>query len=338
METEVITKELQKYDTTDAAIATLRQQYMALTIKGLDDKDGFDQVHKARMNVKTKRVQVAKRGKELREDAVAFQKAVLTEEKRIIGLLEPIEDHLSDEESRVEQERSRIKAEAEAKEATRIQARVNRLFSLGCRFDGMSYSYGQLIAPQALVKSCTDEQFETFIGVIQDAINQESTKKAEEERERREEADRIKKVAEEQEKERRRLAEEAKRLNDEKDRLERDRIAAAHKIIQEEKAKAREEELRIAREEAAEKARLAEQERIRIQAEEKARKEEAARIRAERKAARRPDKEKLIAYVDSIMSIPAPELKTEDGNVAWQEISQKLEDCNASLIAVIGQL
>jgi hypothetical protein len=356
METEVITKELQAYNTTDAAIAKIRQDYMKLTIKGLDDKDGFDQVHKARMDVKTRRVAVTKKGKELREDAVAFQKAVLSEEKRIIGMLEPIEDHLSDEENRVAQEQARIKAEAEAREKLRIQARVNRLFSIGCRFDGTEYSYGQARATQAEITTANPEQFEAFVVAIMGVQAQEAAQKAEGDRLRKEEDERLKKVAqeqeaerkrlmaeqqriqEEQERERQRLAMEAKKIQDEKDRIEKGKREAEEMERRKAEETRRAIELEAAKVEAAEKARIAEQDRIKRESEEKAAKEEKKRLAAERKAARRPDKDKLVAYVDALVAVEYPEFKTDDGSTAFVSIQEILQKATDEMRVIVGAL
>jgi len=327
METEVITKELQAYNTTDAAIAKIRQDYMALTIAGMEDKEGYDRVHVARMDVKNRRVQVSKKGKELREDAVKFQKAVIAEEKRIIDLMAPIEDHLAEEESRVDEEKERIRREAVEKEAARLQARVNRLFNMGCRFDGATYTYGPDIkAPQALIKVCTDEQFEIFCGAIQAAVDKDTAEKAEVERIRKEESARLAQVAREQEAERQRLAKETKALQNERDRIEREKREAEEARIKEVQERFRAQEIHAAEVNAAEKARLDVQERIRRDAEERAKKEEAARIRAEKREARRPDKEKLLILIGKIGEIlfADVEMKTPEGEKAREEVNRIL--------------
>ena len=59
-----------KFVPTDTAIAELRDRYMALKINGIEDREGFKAVHEARMVVKTKRVDVEKKRKELKADAM----------------------------------------------------------------------------------------------------------------------------------------------------------------------------------------------------------------------------------------------------------------------------
>lgn len=351
METEVITKELQKFNTTDAAITTMRQNYMGLTIKDLDDREGYEKVHIARMDCKQKRVQVTKRGKELREDAVKFQKAVIAEEKRIIDQISPIEDYLNDEESRIDEEKARIRAEAEAKIAAMVKARGDRLYSLDCRFDGTKWLYrGTDIATQAEIANMVDESFDSICKTIQDVKDAEAKAEAEAEAARQAEADRLAKVAEEQNriaaeqaKERERLAAEAKALQDEKDMLAREAKAAEEAILKAEQDKLRAAEMEKAKAEAAEKARIETEAKIKkaaeekearekAEAEEKIKREEKARIAAERKLARRPDKEKILAYSRAISDVPLPELKhaefTSLLEITVTEIGQVLSDLN----------
>ena len=94
MEEQEIKKELTKFNVTDAAIAQMNQEYMALTIKGVEDIKGYKAVHDARMTVVKKRTAVVKVGKELREEANRFNKIVIGEEKRILVGLGQIRPHL----------------------------------------------------------------------------------------------------------------------------------------------------------------------------------------------------------------------------------------------------
>jgi len=124
-ETGVVT-----YQITDAAIAEMESLYMGLTISDLEDREEFDAVHSARMVVKTHRVAVEKKRKELKADALAWGKKVDSEAKRIFGKLEPIEDHLMAEENKVLEAEKRRKEEEDRIEREKIQARVNALQSV----------------------------------------------------------------------------------------------------------------------------------------------------------------------------------------------------------------
>ncbi len=111
----------------------MRDEYMPLAIRDVNDAAGFKAVHSARMVVKSHRVQVEKVRKELKADALEYGRRVDGEAKRIVAMLKPIEDHLAQQEDAHEAEKERIrnadrlKAEAEAKakadaEEARIEA------------------------------------------------------------------------------------------------------------------------------------------------------------------------------------------------------------------------
>ena len=72
--------EVVEYNITDAAISEMESLYMGLTISNLGDKKEFKAVHDARMVVKGKRVEVEKKRKELKADALAWGKKVDTEQ------------------------------------------------------------------------------------------------------------------------------------------------------------------------------------------------------------------------------------------------------------------
>lgn len=368
MEQETITKDLARFNITDAVISEKASQYMPLTIRGIDDKPGLDAVHRARMDIKGLRVAVQKTGKALREEANTYLKVVLTEEKRIISLLEPIEDHLSDEENRVVEEVARIKAEAAAKEEARIQGRRNLLFKMGCTWDGSVFSFrGVEITKDVEIAKFTDELFDDLVGAIQSTLDEEAAERAAQEAAKKAEEERLAQIAKEQAVEKKRLEaeqarikkeqeEKAKELAEKEAKLKADQEALAtakQKLIDDEAArvkaiedekirveteKKRAEELEKAKAEAAAKAVAAAAAKAAAEAEAKRVREEKARLAAERKAARRPDKEKLQAYRLSFGTIPVPELKTEDGIAALEKIGKLVGDVVVVIDAIIEEL
>jgi len=390
-----VAKDLVRFNITDAAIAELKEKYMPLEITDLADKKQFEAVHEARMDCVRRRTDVTKAGKELRSEALEYQKKVIEEEKRIIGMMAPIEDHLTAEEQKVKDEKERLKKLEAEKEAARIQARVDRVCAFGATFDGQQYMVAGLFLPHALLKVANDDQFEMFLGNIQKNVEAEKARVAEEERVKKEEEERQarerdaeaakladgrrkldiqakiqglrsvfvrpdmdsariasviedyskkmitadefqefhevavethaevlrimrgsltaavekEKVAAEQAVKTAEQAEEARKLQVELDSLrkEKDRLEAEKKAKEdEEKRKAeeieRQKELEAAKREAAAKA-------IK-EAEEKAQKAKEA---AERKAARQPDKIKILLIADTLDAIQTPDVKTEDG-------------------------
>jgi hypothetical protein len=290
-----ITKELARFNVTDAAIAGLRDEYMALTIKDLDDKEGFALVHTARMTIKGKRVEVTKAGKDLRAESNAYNKAVLEEEKRILGLLAPIEDHLEAEEKKITDEKERIKNEARIKEEEKIKARTAQLFELGMTWNGTVYGVLEFTLSYEDMKAATDEQFDTFCGKVRDTVAEYMQAQIEAEKAR---------VFEQQ-----KLAEieaENQKLKAEKEAVE----AAEKKRLGD---MVRAQELEVARAEAAEKAGLEAIAKMERDIKAKADAEAKAKKDAERKAARAPDKEKLEQIGNAIVGMVFPTMKTPDG-------------------------
>lgn len=229
----IIGMELALLDINDVRIAKMREEYMPLVITDLRSEKQFDEVHQARMTVKNARVTVEKVSKKKRENAVQFQKDCIAEEKRLVSLLVPIEVHLATEEGKVEAEKERIRAEEEAKEAARIQARVDRICAFGASFNGQMYAVCGLQIPVALVKVCTDDQFEQFVGQIQELKDAEAAKIKAAEEARKAEADRLAKVAAEQEAERQRLVEVARQQAEEAARVKAEQESIARKQAEE---------------------------------------------------------------------------------------------------------
>jgi hypothetical protein len=80
----------------------------------------YQECHAARMTLKNERVAISKLGKEARDDATKFSKAVIAEEARLIGLIEP-------EETRLQAIQDAHDAKAEAEKAAKAQVEANRI-------------------------------------------------------------------------------------------------------------------------------------------------------------------------------------------------------------------
>lgn len=123
--------QLAKFTPTDTAVATMAAEYMPLVIQGPDDSEGFKVVHQARMVVKSHRVTVEKVRKELKADALEYGRRVDGEAKRITAMLEPIENHLAEQEASYEAAKEAIRKaarlKAEAEETARREAEEARL-------------------------------------------------------------------------------------------------------------------------------------------------------------------------------------------------------------------
>lgn len=239
---DVITEELVKHNITETALAEMEEQYMQLTVKGLDDKEGLKLVYDARIRCKNTRVLTSKLCKAGREDAIAIQRNWLAKEKEVVDRISAVENYLKQEEDKIENEKTRIKEEKARAEQERIQYRTMMLFQHGVAFNGEIYSIGEIRITALQVKLLDDFTFEGLFAQVVAEFQIEQAKKVEEERIRLEEEERIKKVAEEQ----RLHAEELKKREEAlaakeleiKAKAEADALAAetARKKIAEEKA------------------------------------------------------------------------------------------------------
>lgn len=308
-----------------ARIEELANEYLPLTIAGVEDRQGIKAVHDARMHVRSLRVDVEKRRKELKASSLEYGRKVDAAAKELTELMEPIETHLDKEEERINQEKERLRKEkAEAARAA-TQARIDAFLAVGRS------------VPFVVAEQMTEEDYAAQLAEAAEAYRIAQEKAAAEEAERKrlqaEEDARRKAEAERLATERAEL-EAQRKAHEEQQRIEREKIETVRREQEAEQARQREElrkqqeaidaekrrlaeaeakrlhevDLERARVEAAEKAKAEEQARQKREAEEskaRAEIEEARRLRAE---ALRPDKEKLIALADQLAEIEVPNL------------------------------
>jgi len=123
--------ELIKYDITTAAIEKMREEFLTLEVKGFDDTENYKLCHKARMTVRSHRLAIEERRKELKADSIAFGRKVDTAAKDIKVQLEEIESHLQAQQDIIDNEKARVKREAEELRRQHIQDRVTALAQVG---------------------------------------------------------------------------------------------------------------------------------------------------------------------------------------------------------------
>jgi hypothetical protein len=276
---------IEKFDPTKAElqkIATAAHDVIAQYKQGTV---GIDVITETRKQVKAARVRITKTGKELREDALKFQRAVISKEKELIEIIEPVETAMSELEKQIEREQEI------ARMKLLLPVRRSRMASIG---------YTGTIADDELNAMSVD-QFETrYIGWQQEmnaiasqkladeraAVEAEARRQAEE-KEARERDERIRREERERlaaEQERERIAKE-RAQREEADRIEREAKEKADRIVREAHEKA-EREAATARAKAEDEARIAREKR---EADERARQEEIDRKEAEENDRRAAD-------------------------------------------------
>lgn len=120
---------LEKFNPTRGELLSLADEARKLTIAGIDDTEGYKAVHDQRMKLKAARVQIAKTGKEAREEALAFQKKVIAYEKELISIIEPVEEELALKEATVDEEKARLERVA------LLPSRQAKLAEIGLTFE-----------------------------------------------------------------------------------------------------------------------------------------------------------------------------------------------------------
>lgn len=284
-----------KYDVSLAHIEKLKEQYLPLTVSGVDDKEGYEKCKTARKGVKDLRIKVEKRRKELKEDSLAYGKMVDSKAKELSEPLKEIEAHLQSQERIIDDEKKRIKEEEERKKREQVEARMKALAMVG--YHNLSME-ALAIMPE--------EQYQQILI----KATEEKHEKEKEEEERRAKLAALEKERAEneakiraQEEENRRLKQEAlERERKENERLQREAEEKAREARKAEEAKARAE----AEAKAKEEARLAAER-------EKERKEQEEREAREREAQQKIADEKMFAAIKA-------EFSTLES--AWTEIAR----------------
>lgn len=224
---------IEKFDPTVADLQKLVAVTSQVVVTDIDDKGQLEAVKKNRISLRDARVAITKRGKELREDALKFQKAVIAKEKELIAIIEPEEDRLKAIEEEVKQRKLR------AERIALLPERKKRLAEIG---DGKDYS-----DKDELLIGMDASEFQAYLNARvadkNEAERAENERKARELREKEEAIEREKQAREREEKAR----------QEERERIEREQREKAEREEREKKAeeerKAREEEARLRREE-----------------------------------------------------------------------------------------
>lgn len=293
--TPMIEQALARFSPADAVIAQMKREFAGLTVRGLDDKAGFERVHDARMAVVRHRVQVEKTRKDLKADSLEYGRRVDVEAKRLTASLLEIEGPLDAEENKIVAEKARIQREAqelaEAARKAKLDARISRLQKIGA---------SQIVV--SAIESMSDTDFDAEAArceAAEDAriarLEQESLERAE-----REAAEALLRQQQEV------AARDAQRIEAERIAQERAAAEVQRQANAETQRKLAEERAQIERERAAidaEKAKAAQAEAAKRAAKEA---KERAKAEAERLAALAPDLEKIDAYCTEIEAIAVP--------------------------------
>lgn len=123
----MITQALAEFNDDRAMIATVKE-YGKFTLA----VDGFGKCDEAHKQVRRLRISIPKRGKDLRDGANTYCKAIIAEEKRLLEEVQPIEDALAAQcKIHNDAEKKRLEEKHAAKRAV-LTGRIEKLAQAGC--------------------------------------------------------------------------------------------------------------------------------------------------------------------------------------------------------------
>lgn len=263
-------QDIEKFNPTKSELLLMADKYKNLTIKDINDKEGYMAVYQARLELKKARVNLKKNGKAAREEALKYQKAVIALENELVGIIEPLEKDLEAKQDIIDKEVEKNKRKS------LLPQRRERLNKINAT------------ATDDEIISMTDIEFQEFCNIAYSKFLEEKEKlaKIEEEKKafalaeaetkRRAEQDKIEaerqaKIKEENEK----LEAERKKIKEEQDKIEAEKKKIADQKAAEEREKQKQLEIEAAKKKAAEdEAKRIENERLAKEAEAKRVKEE----------------------------------------------------------------
>lgn len=177
METEQLTTavavfsaeaEIEKFPIKGEDLTAMALKCAELTIKGLEDKEGYKAVSAARKELKSTRTKITNAAKEIRDPALKLQRMVIAREKELIALIEPTEDRLQALEEGWEKLVEDARLEEERKKADRIQGMLTKLNAVEFAVDFMD------------LQAMDDEQFADILAKATAEFEQIKTKREEE--------------------------------------------------------------------------------------------------------------------------------------------------------------
>lgn len=314
---------MERFHATESDLKALAARHTGLKINGLADKQGYAMVHAARIECRDARLLLEKTRKAENEEAKTFIKNCNAVAKYLTNLIAPTEDALDAEEEKYNAEVEAEKARAQREKAEKIDRRCAALQAVGHPFLLSEITLMNDTAFDFLLATATEtfkvkeaQRIEAEAALAKQKTEQEAReaaeKKAKEEAEAAERA-RLEKIRQEQ-------AEEAKRIEAEREAIRKEREAMEAEKRKAEQA-AREKQIA---EEAAIKAK-AEAERIaREEAERRHREKLEAEAYAKAAEAAKPDAEKILALAKVIQEIALPKLSTDAGRAVMTEIDSQI--------------
>lgn len=223
-----ISRELARFSPADAGISKLKEQYGALKITSQDDKAGYKAVKEAWNIVRSTRTGFEKKGKDLRSDYTVITKAISKEEDRLVELITPLEDDLYKKWKAIDDEKERVKREAEEAEQAQLMKRVEEIQILGMTFvDGFYQIGGTISVDVASLRGFNEDQYSKLKGAIQAKKAELDKAEADRLEQKRKDDERLQKEQDDLKRQQDDLKKQQDDLRKQQEQLKRDQEAAA---------------------------------------------------------------------------------------------------------------
>lgn len=220
---------IEKFSPTKAELTKMAEAAMTITLPDPLNKAEVEVVRQARLGLRSARTAITKMGKDLREDAVKFQRAVIAKEKELLAIIEPQEERLE----RLEDDALHTQEREERREF--LPRRKERLAAIGddiavsdeelLDMDGSAFEgyFNQRMANRNAAVAAENARKEAEVEAEKAKLEREKEIEAEKEKARQEERERLEREAKEKaEKERQEKEAEERREAAEKEKRERD--------------------------------------------------------------------------------------------------------------------
>lgn len=218
--------DIEQFNPAAAELTAIVEETKKIANVDINDEAQMATVKENRLKLRDARIAITKKGKEMREDALKFQKAVIGKEKELLAIIGPEEERLS----AIEEEAK--KAEERKERVASLPYRKDKLATIK---DGVEISDEELLDMDA-------EKFEEYYTGRVNAKNAKAAEELEAMKSKEQEAENEKKrQAELKEAEEKARQEEREKL--EREQKEKEEQAEKDRIAAEEKKKADEERL-----------------------------------------------------------------------------------------------
>lgn len=312
---------------TESELSSLAKKFS--DVSEIKDDDDYSLVKGACREFQSVRVSIEKAGKAARDDANKFSKAVISEQKRLLGIIVPEEDRLKELRNKAVREAAeKLKNEEARKDAIHNNIAVIRAYSED--LFGMNSDEIKRILDIALSVDISESEFQEFTDNATIAKNAVVTKLEAAYKERKEfevQKEASDKIAAEQAAQQAELDKKAAELKRQEEKLQAEKRAEEEKKLAEERAEA----AKVRKE----KERLEQEARDKETADRLAAEEEADQAKQE---AMRPEKEKLEDWLKKLRFIDGVSLSDESLASIQTEVLEHLNKLSIDYIERVKAL